>query len=98
MSQHETRKDHQPVPPELFRDVIRHLASGVTIITSSAKGGPVGLTATAVCSISANPPILRLPLSNTSNTVEGVEESGAFAVPFLGHVDKANAKKFALPK
>ena len=98
MSQHETRKDHQPVSPELFRDVIRHLASGVTIITSSAKGGPVGLTATAVCSISAKPPMLLVSLSNTSHTVEGVEQSGTFAVHLLGHADKAYAEKFALPK
>src|SRR5947199_4688308 len=88
MSQHETRKDHQPVSPELFRDVIRHLASGVTIITSAAKGGPVGLTATAVCSISAKPPMLLVSLSNTSHTVEGVEQSGAFPVHLLGHAEK----------
>src|SRR5436309_5425928 len=95
MSQHETRKDHQPVPPELFRDVIRHLASGVTIITSLAKGSPVGLTATAVCSVAAKPPLMLVSLTTTSNTAQGVQETGAFAVHLLGHAAQPYAEQFA---
>ena len=98
MSQGEVGKEQQPVSPELFRDVIRHLASGVTIITSMGSGGPVGLTATAVCSVSAKPPMLLVSLNTASHTVEGVKASGAFAVHLLSHADKAYAEKFALPE
>lgn len=78
-----------------FRDVIRHLASGVTIITSSSKGEPVGMTATAVCSVSATPPMLLVSLTTASHTAQGVMETGAFAVHLLPHSGRKHAEQFA---
>lgn len=79
----------------LFRDVIRHLASGVTIITSSLQGEPVGLTATAVCSVSATPPMLLASLTVTSRTAAGIAETGSFAVHLLRHSGRKYAEQFA---
>lgn len=79
----------------VFRDVIRHLASGVSIITSSLQGEPVGLTATAVCSVSATPPTLLVSLTATSRTASGVAETGAFAVHLLQHDARRYAEQFA---
>jgi len=81
--------------PAMFRDVIRHLASGVTVITSSLQGKPVGLTATAVCSVSAIPPMLLVSLTASSRTALGVAESGAFAVHLLPHKGRKYAEQFA---
>lgn len=78
-----------------FRDVIRHLASGVTIITSSLGGEPVGLTATAVCSVSATPPMVLISLTAASRTAQGVAETGAFAVHLLPHAGRRYAEQFA---
>jgi flavin reductase (DIM6/NTAB) family NADH-FMN oxidoreductase RutF len=78
-----------------FRDVIRHLASGVTIITSSLQGEPVGLTATAVCSVSATPPLLLVSLTTTSRTAQGVAETGKFAVHLVPHHGRKRAEQFA---
>src|SRR6478752_1250224 len=79
-----------------FRDVIRHLASGVTVITSSSKSGePVGMTATAVCSVSATPPMLLVSLTTASHTAQGVMETGAFAVHLLPHSGRKYAEQFA---
>jgi flavin reductase (DIM6/NTAB) family NADH-FMN oxidoreductase RutF len=78
-----------------FRDVIRHLASGVTIITSSFGGEPVGLTATAVCSVSAIPPLLLISLTAASQTAQGVAESGRFIVHLLPHRGRRYAEQFA---
>jgi flavin reductase (DIM6/NTAB) family NADH-FMN oxidoreductase RutF len=79
-----------------FRDVIRHLASGVTIITSSSKSGePVGMTATAVCSVSATPPMLLVSLTTGSHTAQGVIETGAFAVHLLPHSGRKHAEQLA---
>ncbi|PYP91779.1 MAG: hypothetical protein DMG65_06355 [Candidatus Angelobacter sp. Gp1-AA117] len=95
MSQPEPKKTPEPISPELFRNVIRHLASGVTVITSTSKGTPVGLTATAVCSVSARPPMILISLTTTSNTAQGVQETGAFAVHLLSHAAKPCAEQFA---
>jgi flavin reductase (DIM6/NTAB) family NADH-FMN oxidoreductase RutF len=83
------------VPGAAFRDVIRHLASGVTIITSSLKGEPVGLTATAVCSVSATPPMLLVSVTTGSRTAEGIAETGVFAVHLLRHKNRGHAEQFA---
>ncbi len=78
-----------------FRDVIRHLASGVTIITSSLAGEPVGLTATAVCSVSATPPSLLISVTAGSRTAQGIAEIGRFAVHLLSHRGRRYAEQFA---
>lgn len=78
-----------------FRDVIRHLAAGVTVITSSLAGEPVGLTATAVCSVSATPPALLISVTAGSRTEKGIAESGRFAVHLLPHRGRRYAEQFA---
>lgn len=78
-----------------FRDVIRHLASGVTIITSSLAGEPVGLTATAVSSVSATPPSLLISLTTSSRTAQGITECGKFVVHLLPHRGRRYAEQFA---
>jgi flavin reductase (DIM6/NTAB) family NADH-FMN oxidoreductase RutF len=83
------------IPGAAFRDVIRHLASGVTIITSSLQGEPVGLTATAVCSVSATPPMLLVSVTTSSRTALGIAETGVFAVHLLRHKNRGHAEQFA---
>jgi len=95
MSQPESMPSRASADAQLFREVIRHLASGVTIITSSLQGKPVGLTATAVCSVSVAPPMLLVSLASASRTAMGVAETGAFAVHLLPHKARKYAEQFA---
>lgn len=96
MSQPEKGKAAAPMEiSPAFRDVIRHLASGVTIITSSLDGEPVGLTATAVCSVSATPPMLLISVTSGSRTAQGISQTGAFAVHLLRHANRRDAEQFA---
>jgi flavin reductase (DIM6/NTAB) family NADH-FMN oxidoreductase RutF len=98
MSQHEDANGparQNSADAASFRDVIRHLASGVTIITSTLGGEAVGLTATAVCSVSATPPLLLISLTTTSLTAQGVAETGWFAVHLLPHRGRRYAEQFA---
>lgn len=100
MSQSESARAKPLHPQEsvdaaMFRDVVRHLASGVTIITSSERGEPVGLTATAVCSVSATPPMLLASVTTTSRTTLGIAETGQFAIHLLQHRGRRHAEQFA---
>ncbi|HEV2661688.1 MAG TPA: flavin reductase, partial [Ktedonobacteraceae bacterium] len=50
--------DSHLVDREIFRDVIGHFASGVTVITTRAEDINYGLTASAVSSLSLDPPMV----------------------------------------
>jgi len=88
-------KARETVAAQVFRETMGHLASGVTIITSSHDGTPVGMTATAVCSISAKPPMLLVSLTTGSRTALGVEQSKAFGVHLLADRSQKHAEQFA---
>lgn len=85
-----------PVSPERFRNVLGHLAGGVCVVTSrDEEGGRHGLTATAVCSVSLEPPLVLVVLERDANTHAIVERSGLFAVNFLERGQRAVAERFA---
>jgi flavin reductase (DIM6/NTAB) family NADH-FMN oxidoreductase RutF len=83
------------VPNEVFRDVIGRFASGVTVITTRADGGDFGTTASAVSSLSMEPPMMLICLNKTSDTQAAVLKSGVFAVNILGEEQGQVAYKFA---
>lgn len=79
-----------------FRDVLGRLAGGVCVVTAcDPDGGPRGLTATAVCSVSLEPPLLLACLAGDSRTHRAIEISGHYAVNFLGAGDRELAERFA---
>jgi flavin reductase (DIM6/NTAB) family NADH-FMN oxidoreductase RutF len=83
------------VPDEVFRDVIGRFASGVTVITTTADGADHGTTASAVSSLSMNPPMLLICLNKTSDTQAAILRSGAFAVNILAEDQGQVAYQFA---
>jgi flavin reductase (DIM6/NTAB) family NADH-FMN oxidoreductase RutF len=85
----------ETVVAQVFRETMGHLASGVAVITSSLDGTPVGMTATAVCSISARPPMMLVSLTTGSRTALGVEQTKAFAVHLLADHSRKHAEQFA---
>ncbi|HWP62304.1 MAG TPA: flavin reductase family protein, partial [Candidatus Binatia bacterium] len=62
-----------------------------------ARGRPVGLTVSAVTSISAEPPILAICLDLRSRTLPIVLRAGRFAVNFLRGDQAELAARFAAP-
>jgi flavin reductase (DIM6/NTAB) family NADH-FMN oxidoreductase RutF len=88
-------KTREAVSAHVFREVMGQLASGVSIITSLLDGAPAGMTATAVCSVSAKPPMLLVSLTTGSRTALGVEQSKAFAVHLLADHSQKHAEQFA---
>lgn len=86
---------HTPVDSRCFRDTMGRFASGVTVITTVALGNDCGTTASAVSSLSADPPMLLVCLNTSSSTGAAVRVSGRFAVSVLRADQAAVADRFA---
>jgi flavin reductase (DIM6/NTAB) family NADH-FMN oxidoreductase RutF len=82
-------------PQELFREVIGHFATGVTIVTAADRGVGYGTTVSAMSSVSLEPPMLLVALNRTSRTRTIVERTGTFAVNILGAAQDDLARRFA---
>jgi flavin reductase (DIM6/NTAB) family NADH-FMN oxidoreductase RutF len=81
--------------PELFREVIGHFASGVTIITTRDAETDFGVTANAVASVSLEPPMMLVCLNRKSRTQGAVSRSKAFSVNILEEGQGDLAVRFA---
>jgi flavin reductase (DIM6/NTAB) family NADH-FMN oxidoreductase RutF len=71
-----------------FKLGMRNLAGAVSIITSTAEGKPYGMTATAVCSASADPPTVLVCINKVTNTHQAIAGAGLFCVNVLRHEDQ----------
>lgn len=81
---------------DLFRAGMRKLAGAVSVITTMGNDGERrGLTATAVCSLSAEPPSLIACVNRKTWVAQFVPDSGVFAVNVLSHVQEEIARAFA---
>jgi flavin reductase (DIM6/NTAB) family NADH-FMN oxidoreductase RutF len=78
-----------------FRDVIGRFATGVTIITARDAGVPYGTTASAVSSVSLEPPTVLVCLNKTSVTGGVVARTGRFGVNILDEDQVDLAARFA---
>ena len=84
-----------PVNREHMRRVMGRFASGVTIITTRHEGIDYGLTASAVSSLSLDPPMLLICINKTSNTQKAIEASRVFGVNILRGNQSEVARRFA---
>ncbi|MBM3626349.1 MAG: flavin reductase family protein [Alphaproteobacteria bacterium] len=88
-----------PLPPavgaEDFRRGMRRLASGVTIIASALGGERSGLTATAVTSLTAEPPQLLVCVNRSAAAHEQIRKGEALCVNLLALEHRALAERFA---
>ena len=79
----------------LYRDVIGRFASGVTVVTTRADKRDFGTTASAVSSLSMQPPMLLICLNRTSETQAAILQSKRFVVNVLAEGQEEVAKRFA---
>lgn len=83
---------------DTFRAGMRRLTAGVCLITTASTEGRLsGLTATAVCSVAADPPTLLICVNRKSSSHVAIEQAGKFAVNALALEDRALADRFASP-
>ena len=90
-----TRAETALADQQVFRDVIGRFLSGVTVITTTVDGAPVGTTASAVSSLSMEPPMVLVCLNKTSETQAALLKAGAFCVNILAEGQQEIAYQFA---
>lgn len=78
-----------------FRTAMACFASGVTVVTTMHQRQPYGLTVSAFCSISLDPPLVLVSLQRSSRTLAMIGQSGVYAVNVLTAEQQALAARFA---
>ena len=82
--------------PELFRDAMASLCSGVAVITARRDDGqPCGLVATSVSSFSAAPPSVLVSVDHSSRCHRALVDGDTFGVHVLSVEQEALARVFA---
>jgi flavin reductase len=83
------------VTESAFREAMSHVAGAVHIIATNGPGGLAGATATAVTSISDNPPSLLVCLNQTSSTLAAMQANGHFSINILAADQRPLAERFS---
>lgn len=96
----DTVSESQPDAPfgleaDAFKAAFRNHPAGVAVITADPGTGPVGLTATSVFSVSADPALLVFSLSAISSSTPGIVASDTVVVHLLDSSQQAIAQRFA---
>lgn len=89
-----TTTDYAAAGPARFKQGMRSLVGSVTVVAMQGHAGTLmGVTATAVCSLSAEPPSLIACINKTSLLSEGLKKGAGFSVSVLadGQQDVAEA-------
>jgi len=74
---------------------MRHVPTGVTVITTLHDGLDAGFTANAFASVSADPPMLLICVNRSASSHGLISASGVFCVNLLALEQQAIAEKFA---
>lgn len=81
--------------PELLTEGMARVAASVCVVTTDGPGRRFGQTVSAMCSVSATPPILLACVNRRSPLCRAVRTNGCFAVDVLSDRDVALADVFA---
>lgn len=89
---------HAPTP-DRFRDVLGRFATGVTVMTTVTPDGvPHGMTASAVASVSLDPPLVLVCVDREASMSAAVAAAGRFALSILGGGQRSLSEHFADPE
>ena len=83
------------VEPTLFREGMSRLGAAVHLVTTAGVAGSAGFTATAVASVSDQPPTLLVCLNRRSNSAPLLSHNLVFCVNTLAADEEAIADVFA---
>ncbi|EHN09379.1 conserved hypothetical flavin reductase [Patulibacter medicamentivorans] len=78
-----------------YRRAMRQLPGGVTVVTAAGRRGPAGVTATAVASVSAVPPVVLVVVDRWNWVRSRAAGAGRFGVNLLGAGQEPLAERFS---
>ncbi len=85
-------------PPQVFRQVIGNFSSGATVITTREQDTNYGLTASAVTSLTLEPPMLLVCVNKNTGTQAAITRNRKFGVNILGEEQGELAYQFVRPQ
>ena len=83
------------ITAEGYKAGMRQLAASVNIVAAEFNGARDGLTATAACSISAEPAQLLVSVNSATGAHTVIRKAGAFSLNILARDQEDVAKRFA---
>jgi flavin reductase (DIM6/NTAB) family NADH-FMN oxidoreductase RutF len=84
------------IAADLFREIMSTFPSGVAIVTATEEGGrPRGLTVSAFCPVSLDPPLVLVCIDKSSNSLAAIRGSGGFTVNLLAAGREDLARRYA---
>lgn len=85
------------VSPDEFRSVLGRFPSGVTVVTTkAADGSDQGMTVSAFCSLSLEPPLVIICIEKTASVHEALTRAPAFVVNVLSAKQEQIARRFSI--
>ncbi|TDQ81024.1 flavin reductase [Dongia mobilis] len=84
-----------PVSPEAFVSAMRVQATAVNVVTSDGPAGRVGVTVSAMSSVSAEPPLILACVNRRSPCVATIRRNGVFCINALSVEQSHLADTFA---
>ncbi len=78
-----------------YRDAMARLGAAVSVITSDGPAGRCGFTASAVCSVTADPPTLLVCMNRNSRWNEDFKRNGVLCVNVLAATQEHFSARFA---
>jgi flavin reductase (DIM6/NTAB) family NADH-FMN oxidoreductase RutF len=84
------------IDPDSYRSVLGRFASGITVVTTrDGEGRDVGMTVSAFCSVSLEPPLIQVCVDHTASMYGALAQSTQFAVNILAAEQEALSRRFA---
>jgi len=71
------------VDADRFREAMRRMASGVSVITTDGPAGRFGVTVSSMCSLSLEPPSVLACVHHRSPALRAIVENGVFCANVL---------------
>jgi flavin reductase len=85
----------EPATRQSFRNAMARLGAAVTIVTTDGPAGRAGLTASAVCSVTDDPPTLLVCVNRTASALPALRANGVLCVNLLCASQQALSNRFA---